>query len=231
MNRLFNLKKNISDDLQNENTIVEEKINSSFSGIVPDSINDISNNVPHNTIDIIKKNFWNFLDNSKKNIEFFLSLLLGDAVTLASSYNNLPYENRHLLKGETAEDRLNRWKYNSSLPLFITLPGVFGPVMNPLPHPLWSIGISNELSHQNIFSERVADYLLDINENLCSLCTSAGDSYSIGIDNIDCKRNCADNRITGCDSSLILLKYLVDFSARPLELMVSAMCMDMDMIG
>ena len=31
-----------------------------------------------------------------------------------------------------------RWIFNSSIPLFITLPGILTPILVPLPHPLWS---------------------------------------------------------------------------------------------
>ena len=106
-----------------------------------------------------------------------------------------------------AQARLKKWKYNASVPLFISLPGALGPVLTPLPHPLWSIAFDQETSHVALFSKKHTEYSKEIKKQLCL--SSVNQTV------------CPSVRVSACDSSLSLLKYITDFSARPTQIMVS----------
>ena len=204
MNRLFSQE----DSSETENILPDDTNVDSLSGNVLESDGDYTKNVPQNEDEIFEQDLWSFIEDFKRNLLSLLSFLFLEPPI--DSYD-MPYENFLPVKSETARARLQRWKYNSSIPIFITLPGVLGPVMHPLPHPLWSLGILQELPHKTVYSKKMTDYLLKLKKNLCTTC----------VDNVTCQKSCADDvYVSGCESSLVLLKYLVEFSARPLELMV-----------
>ena len=204
MNKLFS-QGNISNT---GNILLDETNKNSIPGNVPKSDGDFTTNVLQNDDEIVENYFWRFIEDFQANLLSFVTYLFLEPPI---DPNDLSYETLRALKSETAAARLNRWKYNSSIPIFITLPGILGPVMHPLPHPLWSLATSHELPHQTLFSTKISDYLLQLRGKLCAEC----------MNDINCQQSCADNLfVSGCDSSLVLLKYLVEFSTRPLELMV-----------
>ena len=106
-----------------------------------------------------------------------------------------------------------RWAFNSSIPLFITLPGILTPILVPLPHPLWSGSCKdhNMLSntpllfpHERVYMKpcRLLEQLFNIDD-----CSPKGTGQE-------------SNGVTAKEISSVLFKYVAEQSQALIMLMV-----------
>jgi TPR repeat protein len=115
------------------------------------------------------------------------------------------------------------WVYNTSTPLFVTLPGILSPILVPLPHPFWA---PNSPPH-HMLSARVRDSpsLKD-----CNSCRGPDSSSENTENTCQCdigekekeEQKVYANDVTAAEFSMALLKHTVELSDSPMDLMVSA---------
>ena len=172
-----------------------------------DTDSDNGDNSLLSTYQYVMKILWEEWAVLDYHISLFFVSIFGEphidsihVVPLIVSLDNTP---------EAAQARLKKWKYNASVPLFISLPGALGPVLTPLPHPLWSIAFDQDTSHVALFSKKHTEYSKEIKKQLCLSSVNQTVCPSVRVS------------VSACDSSLSLLKYITDFSARPTQIMVS----------
>ena len=105
-----------------------------------------------------------------------------------------------------------RWVFNSSIPLFITLPGILTPILVPLPHPLWSASNRdhNMLSNTPLLFNQERVYMKP-----CLL------EQSFNIDDCSPKGTGQEsNGVTAKEISSVLFKYVAEQSQALIMLMV-----------
>ena len=137
---------------------------------------------------------------------------------------------------KTSEKIRKKWMYNSSVPLFVTLPGVVSPVLVPLPFPLWRLD-SPKHTMLSDFNESTSTDQRHVQKSNSTHTHKANstDMHKVNSKNVQKSNSTSDssieeeeeeeeeeghNDVTPLDVSTVLLKYIVQFSDRPLDLMV-----------
>lgn len=106
-----------------------------------------------------------------------------------------------------------RWVFNSSIPLFITLPGILTPILVPLPHPLWSASSKDH----NMLSD--APSLFPRERVYMKPCLR---EQTFQIDNCIPNGTAQENNgVTAKEVSSVLFKYVAEQSQALIMLMVS----------